>query len=64
MYLLPFPDGIEDSLEWLGLEHHILHKVIGEVLDVNGANALGKFNLDVLNLILQGPHGSGMEKEM
>ena len=52
---MPQSDGHKDALKGFGLKHHILDKVIGQLSDVDATNTLGKFGLDLLNLILQRP---------
>jgi hypothetical protein len=52
---LPQSDGHKDALKGFGLKHHILDKIVGQLSDVDATNTLGKFGLDLLNLILQRP---------
>merc|ERR1711937_898208 len=56
LFNLLFSDDIEDGLEWLGLEHHILDEVNVEVVEVHLANRVGKLVLQLVNLVLQRPH--------
>ena len=46
LYPLPLPDGVEDALEGLRLQHDVLDKVVGEVGKVYLADALGELHLD------------------
>ena len=43
---MPLPNGVEDALKWLRLEHDVLDKVVGEVGEVDFADGLGKVHLD------------------
>ena len=43
---LPLPDGVEDALEGLRLQHDVLHKVVRQVAQVNLADALGELHLN------------------
>ena len=55
-YNLSVSDVVEDSLERLCLEHHVLDEVHVEVVEVQGADGLGELRLELVNLVLQGPH--------
>ena len=54
-YLLPLTNSKKDALKGFGLQHDIFDKVVGQVVDVNGTDTLGKFTLKFGNLIFQCP---------
>ena len=62
-YNLSVSDVVEDSLERLCLEHHVLDEVHVEVVEVHLPNRVSKLVLESVHLVLQSPHlpeGSGI----
>ena len=55
-YNLSVSNVIEDGLERLSLEHHVLDEVHIEVVEVHLANGVSKLVLECVNLVLQSPH--------
>merc|ERR1719516_28182 len=53
---LSVSDVVEDGLEGLGFQHHVLDEVNVEVIEVHLADGVGKLVLELIDLVLQSPH--------
>ena len=53
---LSVSDVIEDGLQGLGLQHHVLDEVHVEVVEVHLADGVSELVLELVHLVLQGPH--------
>ena len=54
--VLPNSDVVQNGLEGLSFEHHILDEVHIQVVQVEGADGLRELGLELIHLVLQGPH--------
>ena len=53
---LSVSDVIEDGLQGLGLQHHVLDEVHVEVVEVHLADGVSELVLELVHLVLKGPH--------
>ena len=49
-------DVVEDGLEGLGFQHHVLDEVNVEVIEVHLADGVRELVLELIDLVLQSPH--------